>query len=249
MIPVPWQKLTLALAVGLVGAIVSIRASQAVEEYAGLHWLFYQRGPLPPAEEVVVISIDEAAARVLGLDPNPAEWPRSQHTTLVRNLAAAGVRVIVFDIHFEDPRDPVDDRDFAAAVAEAGNVILLEWLNADSTSVSGSIGVISRDARVRPIPELARAALTTAPFILPRDRPKFSQFWAFGRGHEHLPTLASVALHAYALPVHDEFVTLIDSSAAPRQAPAMSSPRTTATASVCMTQPTRQFKATSSART
>lgn len=55
-------------------------------------------------------------------------WPRSLHARLIDRLAAAGARLIVLYIIFADPTTPGDDRQFAAALGRAGNVILAQTL-------------------------------------------------------------------------------------------------------------------------
>ncbi len=48
--------------------------------------------------------------------PDRWVWPRSFHAQLIRNLKAAGARLIAFDVVFSESskRDPNQDVDFAA---------------------------------------------------------------------------------------------------------------------------------------
>ena len=95
-----------------------------LEKQIGLAWLFNLRGPRPPPQQVFLVGIDRSTARALGLPHNPRAWPRSYHARLVERLATSGASVIVFDMRFEAARDREQDRQFAQAVAVAGNVVL-----------------------------------------------------------------------------------------------------------------------------
>jgi len=56
---------------------------------------------------------------------NPTEpWSRALHAQLIRRLTAAGARAIVFDIVFDAPGNPADDRKLADAIRDSGRVIL-----------------------------------------------------------------------------------------------------------------------------
>ncbi|RKY57798.1 MAG: hypothetical protein DRP95_06600 [Candidatus Latescibacterota bacterium] len=65
------------------------------------------------------MAVDDQSQQELGLN---WPFPRSFHAKLVRNLKAAGAKVIAFDVEFfaETP----EDVEFARAIREAGNVIL-----------------------------------------------------------------------------------------------------------------------------
>ncbi len=89
----------LTLLAGLLG--LSVPPLARLETQIGLDWLFNLRGPRPAPEKVVIVGIDRSTARVLGLPDNPRVWSRSYHARLVRQLAALGARVIVFDMRFE----------------------------------------------------------------------------------------------------------------------------------------------------
>lgn len=88
---------------------------------------FLLRGPAPAeklqqlASRVAIIAMDDNATRALGYP-----IPRSAHAQLVRQLKKAGVKVIIFDVIFSDPsrRGADTDQQFAAAIAQAGNIYL-----------------------------------------------------------------------------------------------------------------------------
>lgn len=205
------QKIAIGLTVGLLGVIASaVPAVLRLEETAGLDWLFLIRGPIEPPSEVAVVSIDSESADALGLPPDPDHWPRSLHATLVRQLSTAGAAAIVFDIMFDRPRDEADDQDFSAAVREAGNVVLADRMSVETLGTGSANPTLRREQRVRPIPSLARAALATAPFPLPRVPIKVSQLWVFGPSSNATgPTLPLVALLAYYRDAREALIALL----------------------------------------
>lgn len=102
----------------------------------------------PPADDIVIVAIDEQSLRELGRWP----WSRRIHADLVRKLTAAGARAIALDIVFAEPsaNDPAADADLAAALTESGRVVL-PVLN-EQTQLDGQL------LETLPIPILATAA-------------------------------------------------------------------------------------------
>lgn len=187
---------TVAL-IGLVGSIFPPLAK--FEEEAGLSWLFNLRGPRPVPAAVVVVSIDKESSDQLGLPNKPRAWPRSLHARLVDELAARGAAAVVFDVIFEEPRDPEDDRRLADSVARAGNVVLFEYLKRESPSGEmAQAGVVER--RVPPLPELARSAAALAPFPLPKVPVQVSAFWTFKSAAGDAATTPVAALQVMVRP-------------------------------------------------
>ena len=72
---------------------------------------------------IIVVGIDDRTFEEL---PARYPYPREYQARLIRNLNRAGARLIVFDIQFTEPdlKSPEGDSILAAAVKEAGNVIL-----------------------------------------------------------------------------------------------------------------------------
>ncbi len=111
----------LALAISVVCAWL---AHQRAPE--NLNWLLYDQtqllSRLPPADNIVVIEVDDLSINELGAWP----WPRSQHASLINRLDAAGAKLIVFDILFPERNlaHPASDESFAAAIQSSGKVIL-----------------------------------------------------------------------------------------------------------------------------
>ena len=121
LLPRPYMVVAIAgVALGTLLAITP--AAQGVEwSVYDLYSLRQVRGA-DPAPGIVVVAIDEPSFTEIGL---PWPWPRSLHATLVEKLAAAGAKTIAFDVLFDAAaRDADDDQQFAAALRQAGNVIL-----------------------------------------------------------------------------------------------------------------------------
>jgi adenylate cyclase len=114
-----------ALLVGLLvfGAIVGLGYSKFGQnlENRALDIGYTLRPASPPPPELLIVGIDEASFQEM---KQPWPWSRQLHAQLVKNLAKAGARLIIFDVLFADPTSPEADRAFAEAIKKAGNVIL-----------------------------------------------------------------------------------------------------------------------------
>jgi adenylate cyclase len=75
---------------------------------------------------IVIVAIDENSLEVYRDALGRWPWPRDVHAMLVEYAAAAGARLVVFDVLFPEPdlRDPGADSAFAAAIRESGRVVL-----------------------------------------------------------------------------------------------------------------------------
>lgn len=78
--------------------------------------------PRHPPSDVVLVTIDEQSLSSLGRWP----WSRRLHAQLIDRLHTDGAQVIGLDIVFAEPQqdDPHADEALAAAMGQAGNVIL-----------------------------------------------------------------------------------------------------------------------------
>lgn len=201
------KGLLLGLMVALTGILLaSSNMGRWLEEEVGLAWLFQLRGPLPAPSEVVVVSIDHISSQRLGLASNPRKWPRSLHGDLVRKLNEHGAAVIVFDIIFEESRDPQGSAFFAAALREAGNVILFQSLNKDPIASEAPYGQNRQtgyiETLISPIPILSEAAIGLGPFPLPKVPAQVNHFITFKSELGDIPTLPVVALEVYGHAVY-----------------------------------------------
>lgn len=207
-----WRQLLpgllLGLVAGLTGAILSIApVGHDLEENFGLDGLFLWRGARPVPPEVVIVTLDKTSARRFDLPNEARKWPRHLHARLVENLSQAGASVVAFDIHFEEPRDPVQDAYLARAIQAAGNVVLFEYLKKEVhplTTGAGENVEILTESLIPPMPALARAAVATAPFPLPKVPVKVSQYWLFKEGAGDPPTMPVVMFQLYALGVYSD---------------------------------------------
>jgi len=131
-------------------------------EYKTLDLRFQIRGPVPHKLPIVIVNIDQDSFDELDL---PWPWPRTLHAELIRKLKTAGAKVIAFDVLFTEPKpDPSEDRALAAAIREAGNVILA----AEHTEVPSDFGARTRLSL--PIPVVRQYALAYGPANLIIDR-------------------------------------------------------------------------------
>ena len=125
-----------------------IRQAIAKSDTAFYDWLMQRRGPhnlngKPGIDEVVIVSINENTIKSLTKDPHYNQkyisrfpnlgypFPRSLDADLIRKLKKAGASVIGLDMVFSSPSgynqsvtNPDDDREFAHALKECGNVVL-----------------------------------------------------------------------------------------------------------------------------
>ena len=189
----------------LLGALAALGGALAIalspwidlEQEFGLPWLFRVRGPVAPPQDVVVVAIDEDSPAELGVPDKPRDWPRTLHAELVRYLAQAGARVIVFDMTFDTTSaQPADDAEFAAAARAAGNVLVTQSLRKDVQHLAGAAGdsdatmVIEKPAP--PVPVIAEAVAGSAPFLLPKAS-RVDATWTSWGGATRQPTLPVVA--------------------------------------------------------
>ncbi len=95
-------------------------------ELATLDFRFQVRGPRPfltDSSRVVIVEISEESFKSL---PEKFPWPRSYYARLLRNLKAAGARVIGLDLIFSGPDDysPANDDSLRKALRETGITVL-----------------------------------------------------------------------------------------------------------------------------
>ena len=101
-----------------------------------MRWLdtkFRVRGERTPGTDVVLVALDERSLDSLG---SARLFERHHVARLVDQLNEAGARVIGFDITYSevDPTDPENDRLFAEAIEQAGNVVLGIYFDLEATT-------------------------------------------------------------------------------------------------------------------
>jgi adenylate cyclase len=201
------RGVVLGLVVGMIGILLRpSRVGVRLEEEVGLPWLFAVRGPVEPPPDIAIVSIDKGSAQQLGMDTREWPPPRHVHTRLIRNLNLQHVSAIAMDVWFEQNRSPEDDDDLARAMAESGNVVLVQRV--DRPRVRGPD--VSTQSLQSPIIQLQQSAVGLAPFPLPRS-PLTSFFWPFFETSAGtVPTLPAAALQVHALPLLNRLLSLLD---------------------------------------
>jgi len=131
------RKRVLMLGLGLILAVLCLDALGAFDllEYKSLDARFRFRGPRPLQVPAVIVAIDDSSLNgwldASGQNqymPDRWTWPRDFYARAVRNLSAAGARLIAFDVSYSESskRNPGQDADFGAAAKEAGDVFFIE---------------------------------------------------------------------------------------------------------------------------
>ena len=208
------KALGLGCVVGLLGVTLSFtQTGRHFEEDLGLDFLFTLRGTTTPPSEAVVISIDRDSSENLHVPDNPDKWPRSVHAQLVDRLVEAGAKAITFDVHFIEPKVPEDDRRFEEAIQRAGNVILADAMRSKDIPIEGDgtkpLETTNIVKLTKPYEPFARAAVGTAPFVLPRIPFKVNQYWTFQQGAGDAPTFPIVTLQEYGREAFAHLVQLV----------------------------------------
>lgn len=205
------------LAISLVvGLIYMFPGAMAWEEDTGLSVLFTLRGQRAAPDEVLIVALDDTTGRQLGLERETQDLPRRIYARLIDQLASAGAAVIAVDIFFRDARDTAQDAQLAAAIRDAGNVLLFGYLDQQSMP-GGNIGAAPVDNGAihierfqPPITLFAEQAAAVAPFVLPKTPVRVSRFWTF-HGANELAALPSAALIHYASGSVPELARLLTS--------------------------------------
>jgi adenylate cyclase len=210
------KAILLGLLVGVAGLIVSpFHFTLGIEENTGLGLLFKLRGAGKAPRDAVVVSIDRESSEQLNLPDNPDKWPRSLHARLTDTLLGKGARVVVFDLHFIEPRSDKDDSLFAKAMEKARNVVICEPVRTGEVPLSGGDGSSYSSNHnivkvVPPIDRFCNSAVATAPFTLPRIPFKVAQCFTFDPGAGDSPSMPMVALQLYAAQAFEDFLRLLE---------------------------------------
>lgn len=118
------QRAVLALIIGLATVFGTyLTATKYFENniQAAVYDYVITSAPAEVRNQITIVAIDDATVDKYGRWP----LPRQAYADLLAALTPLATKVIAFDIGFYDPSDrPADDQAFAAAIKDAGNVIL-----------------------------------------------------------------------------------------------------------------------------
>ena len=204
-----WRSIVAGVVIAILGAaLVLTPLGTTFERSFGLDWLFKMRGAIPPPPDVAVVGINSRTGPSLDLPRLPHDWTRAMHARLIERLVEQNAGVIVFDIDFSRAKSGDEDAVLARAIAEAGRVVLFEWLAARRerviTVAGGDGGWTWVEQMQPPTPVLAAAAKALGPFPLPKIDQAAFEFWAFKSSAGDAPTTAAVALQAEGPHVYDD---------------------------------------------
>lgn len=209
-----------AAAIASIAALLSngIDYSTNLETNVGMDALFRLRGPRPAPLDVVVVAMDEASEAELGVGQDLTRW-RRLHGGLVRQLHRQNAALIVFDLQFIVAHND-GDRAFADAIAEAGNVLLVDcvqkfrrgvedYFGREECSETNKVPFAKKDGpahaelserlvamrKLSATPLLLDAALDHAPFFLNNDAENATvrETWTFYDALAEQPSLPLVA--------------------------------------------------------
>lgn len=140
-----WLKRARLLACGaaLIALTLGLQATGALDRYEldSVDARFAVRGATKPPADIVVVGVDDVTFGEIRL--RYQDWPRSYHARVLRNLARAGVRAVIYDYQFTEPSDD-PDADYALyeAAGKARPVIFVT----DEVDEDGGTGVFGSDA-------------------------------------------------------------------------------------------------------
>jgi adenylate cyclase len=131
----PLGKATHPIVAGLVGLLLT--AGVTLCYWAGVletlelrsyDLRFHIRGPKPPRDDILLITIDQTTVRDLGCKTTAIS--RSQHAQVITNLARRGAKLIIYDMDFSSPStSSEDDYLLQQALAETGVVIMARYIS------------------------------------------------------------------------------------------------------------------------
>ena len=143
---VAWVILIVAVAT-LAGMIVQWRAP-GLSLYAR-DWLTRSRGELAEPDDIVIVAIDDESIAKLGRFP----WPREYSARLLDSISAAHPKAISLDVLFTEPSDQTADDLLAAAIKNAGNVVIPAQLTEQRDAPE-----TSRSKWLEPLPSIGASA-------------------------------------------------------------------------------------------
>ena len=186
------------------------------EEENGLPLAYGLRGEIAAANDIVIVDIDDIASakglptslKIRGVECDLAPgnkvrsfagpMPRCLYSLLIDKIAAGSPDAIAVDVSFEKDGTPREDAALAAAIRDAGNVVLLRRIH---SVIDPSTNILTEELE-NINPTIGNAAFAWAPFPLPKTTNLVNHFWSkvdtFG-GLATLPTMALLAPYRDAL--------------------------------------------------
>jgi len=157
------------------------------------------------SDEIVMIAIDDRGLAEIGNWP----WDRDRHADLIEELAVHEPKLIVFDILFLDPIEPVSDQRLASAIAEAGNVLLPHTFGPVAGTEAELVPIL-------PLASLGTAAAGVGHVSVQPDSDgvvrRFAlEFEAGGQSYDHLAKVVFLAAGANADDVPSGIVPMQES--------------------------------------
>ncbi len=143
----------------------------------------------PASGTVVIVEMDATSAATIRQWP----WSRSHYAAVVDHLRAAGAGSILFDVDFSSPSDRTGDAAFAAALARAGDTVVLPTFgqaasSRDQRTIDALPIAVLRDhaalasVSIRPDPDGQVRDMTMATVTAGQARPSLSAFIAARSG-------------------------------------------------------------------
>jgi serine/threonine protein kinase len=171
--PPSLRELVSTTALACVIAIAYLSTPGVVADRVNLDGLFIARGPRAPANDVVVVAIDEQS--YLNLDvPMATAWPRRLHVQLINKLLNAGARRVVFDILFVNASDdPAADAAFAEALGKIPTILGASVGFSQQATLNGSFFL---EQVIRPAPMFETRASGLGVVGLPQDGGRVLRF-------------------------------------------------------------------------
>lgn len=153
------QALKLGAITGLLLCLTFLSGAFQRLELITIDARYHLKGETTSSGNIVIVGITQRCLNQLGKFP----WPRKRHAELINFLKKSGAKIIAIDIFFSQRgEDPLDDEEFAAAIKNAGNVILPVFMPYRITDFSQQDNFIYVDNLVESIPEFSEAALGEA---------------------------------------------------------------------------------------
>ncbi len=93
-----WMTLGIVFAL-FISNFLNFQVFQSLESSTIDNIRYPIRGSRKPQAPVIIVAVDETSLKTIGQWP----WPRAFHAQLVRNLKAAGVKAVFYDVWFSEP--------------------------------------------------------------------------------------------------------------------------------------------------